>query len=367
MDKESLRLSGQDLETDFLQTARIFIIDDSAVGRHVLDEIVRSISPQISVLSFSSPVTALEAVRSHPPDLVLVDFRMPEMTGAEFTRKFRTIPDCEAIPLVIVTIFDERDVRYESLEAGATDFLMRPLDPFEVRVRCTNLLALQRNSRIIRSRAIWLQEEVDKATLKILEREKESLLILAKVGEYHDKSTSAHVLRMAKYSRLIGEFLELSSEFVQSLELAAPMHDIGKIGIPDRILLKSGSLTTEEYEIMKTHPAIGYEILRHSSSEVLRLGGDIALGHQERFDGSGYPGGLRGTDIPLASRIVAVADVFDALNSPRPYKPAWPFDKAYEYILSNSGTLFDPDCVRAFQACINDIWTLSEWIKDEDE
>ena len=344
----------------------VFVVDDSAVGRRVLDEIVHTISSDIAISCFSSPEEALAAASDHSPDLVIVDYRMPEMTGAEFTRRFRKIPGCDTVPVVIVTIFSERDVRYESLEAGATDFLMRPLDPFEVRVRCTNLLALQRSAKIIRSRASWLQEEVEKATRKILDREKESLLILGKIGEYHDKTTADHIVRMATYSRLIGEALGLSPEYNQTLELAAPMHDIGKIGIPDRILLKPGALTPPEYEIMKTHPTIGYEILRHCTSEVLRLGGEIALGHQERFDGTGYPGGLKGEAIPLSCRIVAVADVFDALTTPRPYKSAWPFEKAHQYLCDFSGILFDPACVRAFSERLDEVRTLMEGMPDQD-
>lgn len=365
MEEKSYTLVGG-IGDDIIGSARVFVVDDSTVGRKVLEEIVRTISSTITVACFDSPLPALDEARTAPPDLILVDYRMPQITGAEFTRRLRKMPGCSTIPVVIVTIFDERDVRYESLEAGATDFLTRPLDPYECKARCYNLLALHRSSQIIKSRADWLEQEVAKATRQILNRERETLLILARVGDYHDRSTGKHILRMAKYSRLIAEGLGLPEEHCHFLELAAPMHDIGKIGIPDRILLKEGPLTPEEETVMKTHTQIGYEILRNSSSEILRLGGEIALGHQERFDGSGYPYGYSGETISLDSRIVAVADVFDALTTARPYKPAWAFDDAYRYMLDNAGRLFDPTCIRSFASRIDIVEALFQEMRDKD-
>ena len=187
------------------------------------------------------------------------------------------------------------------------------------------------------------------ATHEVRARERETLLKLAKAGEYRDEDTGNHIIRMAKYSRLIAEELQLGEHECEEIESAAPMHDIGKIGISDLILLKPGAHTPEESVIMQRHPVIGYEILSNSPSRYLQMGATIALGHHEKFDGSGYPHGLSGNKIPLPARIVAVADVFDALTSVRPYKKAWTFQSALEYVQNNSGKHFDPDCVRAFQ------------------
>ena len=195
-----------------------------------------------------------------------------------------------------------------------------------------------------------LQYQVDKSVSEIHERELETLAKLAKAGEFRDRTTGNHLMRMARYSALIGMNLGLGAETSHVLEVAAPMHDIGKIGIPDAILLKNGPLTREEDETMRRHPRIGYDILKGSPSKYLSMGAIIALGHHEKFDGSGYPNGLHGDDIPLVARIVAVADVFDALVSERPYKHAWPIVESVEYLKSQRGRHFDPRCVDAFLA-----------------
>ncbi len=333
----------------------IMIIDDQFIGRKVLHEIVRSLDPGYQIRVFSDPLAALTFAQSAVPDLVLVDYKMPDINGVEFTRRFRSIPDCADVPLVIVTVVKDRQVRYESLEVGATDFLMRPLDIYEVRSRCKNLLQLRQLSQLVKDRSKLLEREVGQATRIIREREKETLLRLAKAGAYHDRETSNHLIRMAKYSREIAEALGLSEDECEAIELAAPMHDIGKMGVPDEILRKKGKFTAQEYEIMKNHSYMGFQILSGSSSHFINLGAVIALNHQERFDGSGYPSGIQGEEIPLPARIVAVADVFDALTSVRPYKPAWPISQAVEYIREQSGVLFDPLCVDAFMSRLSKI------------
>ncbi len=348
------------------QKPSIMIVDDQIVGRKVLQEIVSSLDPEYRIKTFSDPLKALEASRIDIPDLVLVDYKMPEMNGVEFTRRFRAISDCADIPVVIVTVLKDRQVRYESLEAGATDFLMRPLDTYEVRSRCKNLLALRSLSRLVKDRSRSLEREVAEATRTIREREKETIFRLAKAGAYHDRETSIHLIRMSKYSREIAEAMGLSEDDCDAIELASPMHDIGKMGIPDEILRKKGKFTPEEYEVMKNHSYMGFEILNGSTSHFINLGAVIALSHQERYDGSGYPSGLRGEEIPLPARIVAVADVFDALTSVRPYKPAWPLERAVEYIREQSGHLFDPRCVDAFLSRLSRILGYAVQFKDLD-
>lgn len=326
----------------------VIVIDDQSVSRVILSELVRSISSDITTEAFADPVTALTWIRTHPVDLVLTDFKMPHMDGVEFTRGMRQIPACIDVPLVMITCVMNRTVRYRALEAGATDFLTKPIDHFECRARCQNLLKLRQQQVVIRDRAQSLEGEVREATRAIELREKETLFRLARAGEYRDEDTGNHVLRVARFARLIADGLGLNPMFSEVLEQAAPMHDIGKIGIPDRVLLKPGRLNHAEWEIMKTHSRIGYEILHDSPSKYLRMGATIAYAHHECFDGSGYPLGLAGEAIPIEARITTVADVFDALCTWRPYKAPWSTDQAFDYLQSKRGRRFDPDCVDVF-------------------
>ena len=328
---------------------RVVIVDDRSTARSLLEGLAKSLEPGIVVESFAEPQLALEHMQTSIPDLIITDYRMPGMDGIEFTRRIRAQKTLADVPLIIVTVVEDRQIRYQALENGATDFLTRPIDPQECRARCINLLALRRNQKIVSNHSHWLEIQVLQATQEVRARERETLLKLAKAGEYRDEDTGNHIIRMAKYSRLIAEELNLSPHECEEIESAAPMHDIGKIGISDLILLKPGAHTPEESMIMRRHPEIGYEILSNSPSRYLQMGAIIALGHHEKFDGTGYPHGQAGSAIPLPARIVAVADVFDALTSVRPYKKAWSFQSALEYVQANSGKHFDPDCVRAFE------------------
>lgn len=328
---------------------RVVIVDDRSTARSLLEGLAKSLEPGIVVESFAEPQLALEHMQTSIPDLIITDYRMPGMDGIEFTRRIRAQKNLADVPVIIVTVVEDRQIRYQALENGATDFLTRPIDPQECRARCINLLALRRNQKIVSNHSQWLEAQVLHATHEVRARERETLLKLAKAGEYRDEDTGNHIIRMAKYSRLIAEELNLSPHECEEIESAAPMHDIGKIGISDLILLKPGAHTPEESMIMRRHPEIGYEILSNSPSRYLQMGALIALGHHEKFDGTGYPHGQAGSAIPLPARIVAVADVFDALTSVRPYKKAWSFQSALEYVQSNSGKHFDPDCVRAFE------------------
>lgn len=342
----------------------VLIVDDQFTGRKILEALVRSIDPTLRVESHVTPQAALDFVRQHTPDLIVTDYKMPGMDGIEFIKRIREIPGCEDVPLIVITVVEDRRIRYEALDAGATDFLTRPVDQHEFLTRCRNLLTIRRQQQIIKYRASWLEQQVTVATQEIQSRERETLFLLAKAGEYRDEETGNHVLRMAKYARYIAEGLSCDPDQCEEIELAAPMHDVGKIGISDRILLKADKLTPEEWEIMKTHTTIGYEILKGSSSRYTQLGSVIALGHHEKWDGSGYPYGLRGEDIPLAARIVAVADVYDALTSVRPYKKAWPSEEAVKYITEQAGKHFDPRCVDSFIKQCDKIRHTEELLRD---
>jgi putative two-component system response regulator len=228
------------------------------------------------------------------------------------------------------------------------------------------MLKLRTSQKKLASRALLLADEVAKATEEIVTRERETLFCLGRAAEFRDPETHEHIVRMSNYSKLIGLQMGLSDEEAEILLLAAPLHDIGKLGTPDNILLKPGKLTTEEFVIMKQHTVIGGKILSNSNSPILQVGALIAMSHHEKFDGSGYPAGTKGKDIPLYGRIVAVADVFDALTSERPYKKAWELERATTLIRESSGGHFDPDVVEAFFAVLPQILEIKARYRDSD-
>jgi len=345
--------------------ARVVIVDDRSTARSLLEGLARTLEPGISVESYADPFEALAQMQLAAPDLIISDYRMPGMDGIEFTRRIRAEPLLTDVPVIIVTVVEDRQIRYLALENGATDFLTRPIDPQECRARCLNLLALRRSQKALSDRAQWLEDQVQLATREVRTRERETLMKLAKAGEYRDEDTGNHIIRMSKYARLIAEELKLNAMECDEIEAASPMHDIGKIGIPDQILLKPGRHTAAETEIMRRHPLIGHGILADSPSRFLQMGAVIALGHHEKFDGSGYPQGLAGEAIPLPARIAAVADVFDALTSKRPYKQAWTFQEALTFIQSESGKHFDPACVRAFELRIDAVAVIMRELGEE--
>ena len=331
------------------------IVDDQFTSREIMREVVHSAETGMTVASFTSPVEALKWATIHPVDLVLTDYKMPHMDGVEFVRLLRRIPACSDIPVVVITVVEDKSIRYQALEVGATDFLTKPIDHHECRARCRNLLRLRQQQQIIKDRARWLERQVQDVADKIHVREKETLRRLARVGGYRETGSEATVRRIARYARLMAETLGLSEDECDFIEQAAPMHDIGKVGISDAILLKPGALTDAERAVVNTHTAIGYEILRDSPSKYLQLGAVIALRHHEHYDGNGYPDGLKGEAIPIEARIVAVADVYDALVSERPYKQAWSMQAAIDYLNNSKGKQFDPRCVEAFLAQVDQL------------
>ncbi|HEX9812221.1 MAG TPA: HD domain-containing phosphohydrolase [Burkholderiales bacterium] len=343
----------------------ILIVDDQSVSRLILERIIASIEPSARLLSYTNGEDALRQAEVAPPDLVLTDYRMNGMDGIALTCALRAIPSCRDIPIVMITAVEDSEVRYRALEMGATDFLRKPIDPIECRVRCRNLLRIREQQHLVVDRAQLLEVKILEATRDIQKREQDALWTLARAAEYRDEETGNHIIRMAKYSRLIADDLGLPKDECDAIEMAAPMHDIGKIGVPDAILLKRGTHTPEEQTIMRRHTVIGHDILKDSVSKYLRLGATIALGHHERYDGGGYPHGLKGEDIPLPARIVAVADVFDALMSARPYKDPWPADRAMDYVRAALGTQLDPLCGDSFLRQIESVMFIREQFRDE--
>ncbi|MFI3120364.1 MAG: response regulator [Methylococcaceae bacterium] len=334
--------------------ACVLIVDDNLTNLTLFRHLLKKIEGTESV-SFEEPIKAIEWCQTNKPDLVLLDYMMPEMDGLEFIELFRVIDDYKNIPIVMVTADPESEVRYRALKLGASDFLTKPIDKSEFLARVQNLLVLRESQLLLADRAEWLASEVKKATADLQAREKEMVLRLSKAAEHRDPETGQHLIRMANYSRLIARELGLSEKEQELILEAAPMHDIGKVATPDAILLKQGKLTQEEFLIMKQHAEIGYNILSGSDSLLIQTAAIIALNHHEKFDGTGYQHGFKGETIPIYARIVAVADVFDALTSARPYKKAWNLDDAVQFLRDQAGFHFDPKCVEAFFKAWDDV------------
>jgi len=316
----------------------------------MIENILVDIGGGIRVQPFSDPHQALAWIKTYPPDMVLALGPNLEMDGAGFVARVRGTPDCAEVPLIYISGDHDKEERYRILEEGATDFLSMPLDYRDCRIRFGNLLRQQRKDRETRERIARLEGKIREATRRLDQWERETLLRLAKAGECRHEHISDHGLRIADYSRLIAETLQLPAEQCEIIERSSPMHDIGMIGIADEILRKTDELNGAERQAMQAHTSIGYEILKNSPSCYLQAGAEIALSHHERFDGDGYPQGLKGQEIPLAARIVAVADVFEALVGQRRYRAPWPNERAVEYLTRQRHRQFDGDCVDAFLA-----------------
>lgn len=336
---------------------RILLIDDTQLNITLLQHLIRKI-PDYESIAFTDPIEALEWCRDNEPDLVVVDYMMPTMDGIQFTQQFRGFANYEDIPVLMVIENNQTKVRHKALDGGVTDFLNNPIDNSEFVARARNMLALRYSQKLLMNRAVCLTDEINKATAKIKAQEYETIFCLAMAAEYRDAGTGAHIQRMAHFSKHIAQILGLSEQQQDMILKAAPMHDIGKVGITDAIILKPGKLSPAEFELMKQHAKIGYELLSANSSPLLNVAAEIAYTHHEKFDGTGYPRGLKADEIPLFGRIVAVADVFDALTSARPYRKAYSIEYATNLLHKQSGKHFDPQCVEAFFTDFDDILTI---------
>jgi putative nucleotidyltransferase with HDIG domain len=345
---------------------KVCIVDDTQINLTLMQALVAKIEG-CQPICFIESLAGLQYCIDEEVDLVIVDYMMPSPDGLEFITQLRASANRAEVPILMVTADHEKEVRYRALEIGATDFLTKPVDRIEFLSRVRNMLAIRRSHVLLNDRAETLAAEVRKATAEIVAREKEVIYRLSKAAEYRDPETGAHIVRMTQYSALIARQLGWSEEAVDMILQAAPMHDIGKLGTPDHILLKPAHLTDAEFVIMKQHTTMGAAILRDSTSPMLQLAAQIALRHHEKFDGSGYPDGLAGEAIPEPARIVAVADVFDALTSSRPYKRAWEIDRALALLTDGRGKHFDPECVDAFLGKLDQALSIRDRFRDEDE
>ncbi|PKO46928.1 MAG: two-component system response regulator [Betaproteobacteria bacterium HGW-Betaproteobacteria-22] len=343
---------------------RILLIDDTELNVSLLQHLIKKI-PEYEAIAFTNPGEALDWCIDNEPDMVVVDYIMPEMNGIQFTQQFRGFVDYADIPVLMIVQASETTVRQNALAAGVTDFLNKPLDNSEFVVRARNMLTLRQSQKRLNDHHTWLNEEINKATAKISAQEQETIFLLTQAIEYREPHTHAHIQRIANYAKLIASGLGLTLQEQDLIFKAAPMHDVGKIGIINSVLLKLGKLITQEFNLVKQHTIIGHKLLSNGNSPLLQLAAEIAYTHHEKFDGSGYPRGLSGENIPLSGRIVAVADVFDVLTSARPHKHAWSVNEACVYLKKNAGSHFDPACVDAFFRHFNDILAIKKRYPDD--
>lgn len=302
-----------------------------------------------------------EIYNSFSPDLILLDLKMPNFDGFDVMKSLKELVGEDYLPIIILTAQRDHPTRLQALESGAKDFINKPFESTEILARINNMLEVRLLHNQVRDNNKILEIKVAARTQELEQTRLEVIYRLGRAAEFRDNETGMHVIRMSSYSKILAQTIGLPEKECELILNASPMHDIGKIGIPDRILLKKGKLTEEEWVIMKTHSEIGAKLLSGSASDLMQMAESIALTHQERWDGSGYPQELKGTEIPLVGRIVAVADVFDALTSERPYKKAWSIDDAAQEIVDKRNIHFDPDLVAAFQK------SLPKFIKVKDE
>ncbi len=351
---------------------RIMVCDDDEMGRSLLSKFLNRLGYE--VFEAFDGLNCLETVKDANPDIILLDIQMPRMDGLQTAEKLKSNAETQMIPIVIVSSHSDLDQRVKALEIGVDDFLAKPVDRTELRARVQSLLKVKAYNDHMRHYQKLLEEEVTRRTLQLREAfeelkatseklkraSRDTVIRLSQAAEYKDEDTGSHIQRMGYYSASIAEKMGLIGEESEAILYAAPMHDIGKIGIPDRILLKPGKLDPDEWEIMKQHTVIGGRLLNGSDSYLINMAETIAMTHHEKWDGSGYPNGIAGNDIPIVGRITAIADVFDALTSKRPYKDAFSVEKSFQIIRESSGTHFDPKVVEAFFAVQKEIREIRE-------
>ncbi|HEX5710988.1 MAG TPA: two-component system response regulator [Sulfuricurvum sp.] len=348
----------------------ILIVDDQPQNIELMEAYL--VPQGYAILTAVNGAEALKKLDTHPIDLILLDIMMPGMDGFEVARRVRKNEKMRLLPIILVTALRETEDRVKGIESGCDDFISKPVDKSELLARVRSLLKVKAYNDLMSNYQKELEIEVAKRTEELnhaLERVKaasmETIHRLSMAAEYKDEDTGAHIKRMSLYSAAVARKMGLDEHTVETILYAAPMHDIGKIGIPDRILLKPGKHDPQEWEIMKQHALIGAKILKGSDAEFIRLGEVIARSHHEKWDGSGYPYALKGTEIPIAGRITAIADVFDALLSKRPYKEPFSLEKSLGIIREGRGSHFDPEVVDAFFAIQDELLAIKKRCDDD--
>jgi len=345
--------------------ARILIVDDEPANLRLLEAMLR-MEGYSALVSLSDPRAVAEHYRNGHFDIVLLDINMPHLDGFQVMAQLRELETGSYLPVLVLTAQSDAATRLRALQAGARDFVTKPFLREEVITRIRNQLEVRMLHNSLRDQNRILDDKVRERTQELHDTRLEVIRRLGRAAEYRDNETGLHIIRMSNFSQVIGREAGLSEVEAELLLNASPMHDIGKIGIPDSILLKPGKLDAQEWEIMKTHAVIGAEILSGDSSELLKLASTVAMTHHEKWDGSGYPNALKGENIPLVGRVVALSDVFDALTTVRPYKRAWSVEESVAYINENNGKHFDPDVVKAFHKSLPEILAIRDRYAEPD-
>jgi putative two-component system response regulator len=328
-----------------LRNCKVLIVDDAKTN---IDVLIQALGNEHKLAVAMNGKKALEHARNNSLDLILLDIMMPEMDGFEVCRKLKENAATRDIPIIFITAMDKSSKKTEGFEIGAVDYITKPFDVVEVKARVKTHLKLKLSQEALQKQNTILEEKVKERTSELADLQREILERLGLAAEHRDEETGQHIKRMSEYCRLLGNAAGLSEAENTILYEASTMHDVGKIGISDAILLKPAKLTREEFEAMKSHTVIGAKILSGSKSSFLQMAATIALTHHEKWDGTGYPNGLKGEDIPMVGRITCICDVFDALISERPYKKPWSIEKAMDEIGASGGSHFDPVLVEHF-------------------
>ena len=344
---------------DQLLEAKILIVDDQPANVMLLVHTLQDKNYK-NVRSTTDPRQAIPIYEEFRPDLLLLDLAMPHLSGFDIMEKLHAIEGDSYIPVLVLTAQHDHKTRLRALKGGARDFITKPFDLMEVLMRINNMLEIRLLHNRLRQQNLELEKKVQERTHELEETRMEVIVRLGRAAEYRDNETGMHVIRMSYYSEALGRIAGLDERQCNLLRAASPMHDIGKIGIPDSILLKPGKLNEDEWEMMKMHPTIGASVLAGSDHEVMLMAETISFTHHEKWDGSGYPRGLKGNAIPLVGQIVAICDVFDALTTVRPYKEAWLVDDAVNLIKEKSGHHFNPDLVENFLQILPEILEIKD-------
>ncbi|SHM12293.1 HD domain-containing phosphohydrolase [Phytopseudomonas punonensis] len=342
---------------------RVVIVDDVVANVRLLESSLKAFGLR-NTISFSDSAVALDWLKKNPWNLLLLDIDMPAPNGFEILRQLAD-RDRSASPIMIITALGDAENRRTGLELGANDYIDKPVDLPEIILRVGSNLALSEARTALLSAKAGLEDRVRERTAQLDESYGAVIRTLTRAAAYRDNETGNHINRIGETSALVASVIGMDEAWIELLRQAAPMHDVGKIGIPDSILLKPGALTEQERLIMNEHPLIGFSILNDDHPSALtRMAAEIALNHHEKWDGSGYPNRLQGEQIPLSARIVALCDVYDALRMERPYKSAWPVERALAHIHEQSGLHFDPELVAILDPLISDIEAIRQRLGD---
>jgi len=346
------------IEEKTIKDAKILIVDDQPANVTLIEKML-DIEGYINVIATTDPTQVESIYLEQNSDLVLLDLNMPVMDGYQVLAKIREV-DPDYPPIIVLTAQIDRESRIKALDLGARDFLAKPFDRVELMTRIRNMLEVRIMAKAMKNQNKILDAMVKERTKELNHTRLEVIRRLGRAAEYRDDMTGFHIIRMSRYSQILALAAGMSEADAEMLLNASPMHDIGKIGIPDNVLLKPGKLDAEEWKIMQTHVDIGVEILSGADSDLMNMAAEVAQNHHEKWDGSGYPRSLAGEDIPFTGRVVAVADVFDALTTERPYKDAWSIDKSVEFLKEQSGKHFEPRLVELFLEILPDILKIRE-------